>query len=71
MNINFEPHNDIGDLMPLKQFLECVEFGGFIDYDGFGHLATIDKESDITISPSKVNSYKFPKWCTHIVWYNR
>ena len=60
-----------GDHMTIKEWLECVECGGFIDYDGYGDLATINKVSDITICPSEAKRYKFPDWCTHIMWYNR
>lgn len=57
--------------MPLEEWLDCVEDGAFIDYDGFGELATATHFSDIEISPSQAKIFEFPEWCTHIVWYNR
>lgn len=57
--------------MPLGEFLQAVECNAFIDYDGFGELATETHCSDIEIYPSQVKETAFPDWCTHIVWYNR
>jgi hypothetical protein len=66
-----EPIPDYGDHMTWEHFVECVESGGFIDYDGHGDLATATECSNITISPSRVQSFKKPAWATHVVWYNR
>lgn len=69
--LKFEPHNEWGDLMTLQDFLGCVECGAFIDYDGYGELATATTVSNIEISPSEVKRFEFPEWATHILWYNR
>ena len=58
-------------IMPLQDWLKAVEHGSFIDYDGFGELATKDQVSNIKISPSDAKIFKFPDWCTHIAWYNK
>ena len=73
--------DNIGDHMPIDEFLNCCRTTCFIDYDGFGNLATADKESNVGIKPSMYyvkrggviirTSRKLPKWATHIVWYNR
>lgn len=59
------------DVYTVAEFLEHVENGSFIDYDGFGHPVK-DRKADqsITIKPSsaKVN---LPKDATHVIWYNR
>lgn len=60
-----------GDHMTMKDWLDAVEFGAFIDYDGHGELATINQVSNILIFPSEAKNYKFPEWATHIVWYNK
>jgi hypothetical protein len=62
---------DYGDVMPLKEFIECVNDGGFIDYDGFGCYVKDGKETNIWIYPSdvKYNSIR-PDFDT-IIWYNR
>lgn len=67
-----EIRND-DDLMSLEDFEGSCLGGGFIDYDGYGNLATKDKKSDIEIYPSliKNNTVKIPEWATHVVWYNR
>ena len=76
-----------GSLFTKKDFLESVKSGSFIDYDGFGRLATATEESDICIIPSDIfvycapafkplsrgrtGLYDWPKWATHVMWYNR
>ncbi len=62
---------EYGDHMTLEEWKDGVASGGFIDYDGYGELATKDGCSDIEIHPSQLNGFLFPSWCTHIVWYNR
>lgn len=37
---------------PIEEWLECVRFGGFIDYDGFGQLGTKDKKTQYYVWPS-------------------
>lgn len=68
-----KPHRSLGDIMTVKEWLDAVESGGFIDYDGHGSLATEGGYSSVNISPSDITvlKVKIPSWCTHIVWYNR
>jgi hypothetical protein len=66
------PMPDYGDLMTVEEFRSRVESGGFIDYDGFGDLATEDGVSDIQVRPSNFEEvaaiyHQF----THVCWYNR
>jgi len=58
------------DVYTIKEFLECVNCGAFIDYDGFGYPVK-DKmaDSSIMIYPSRIKD--IPDDATHIVWYNR
>jgi hypothetical protein len=59
-----------GDLFTIKEWKDAVRSGSFIDYDGFGDLATKTGVSNCRIRPSQ--SYVvLPKWATHILWYNR
>jgi len=62
------------DIMTVEDYLECVESGSFIDYDGFGHpiVPVINGEEDksIFLYPSEGSS-KIPEGVTHIKWYNR
>ena len=63
---------EYGDHMTLEEWVNAVNSGAFIDYDGDGHLATADKCSDIVIKPSSLkDDFVIPDWVTHIVWYNR
>jgi hypothetical protein len=65
------PLDGIGDHMPMADWLSCVRSGGFIDYDGYGHLATATNKSENVVRPSDVKLYTMPEWATHVVWYNR
>lgn len=60
-----------GDLMPLEEFIDYVEDGGFIDCDGSGELATSTQVSNVDISPSDIGWIEIPEWVTHVVWYNK
>lgn len=60
-----------GDLITLKEFREHCKAGMFIDYDGFGYLATQSGMSDMVIRPSYLGKIVIPKWATHVVWFNR
>lgn len=72
LGIELGSHSKYGDLFTIKEFSEMCESGCFIDYDGNGHLATEDKESDIIIHPSTLReSINDNPWATHIMWYNR
>ena len=61
------------DLYTSEEWLGAVEGTGFIDYDGFGNLATATLISNIAISPSDITCFKvkLPSWATHVVWYNK
>ena len=60
-------------LISWDDFVQSCRSGSFIDYDGFGELATATRVSNVPISPSKALSadYKPPKWATHVSWYNK
>lgn len=63
---------DYGDQMSLSDFIECVESGGFIDYDGFGHYVKDGKEvCNIDLVPSDVKAGTIRKEFDSIVWFNR
>lgn len=72
-NLKFEPLPDPewNCHMTIGEWKECVEGGGFIDYDGYGDLATETECSNIEISPSQAFKYEIPDWATHICWYNK
>jgi hypothetical protein len=40
--------------MTIKEFIECVNCGGFIDDDGHGYYATKDKMTNKLILPSHI-----------------
>ncbi len=62
-----------GDLMRIEDWIECVEDGGFIDYDGSGTYSDGERMSNKTVHPSDVNADQLIKneEFTRIVWFNR
>lgn len=57
--------------LTIEEFLECVDGGFFIDYDGYGY-AVIDgiARREYVVSPSTARQ-DIPVEATHIEWYNR
>jgi hypothetical protein len=64
--------SNIGDVMSLDHFIECVKMGGFIDYDGFGYYMKDGMETDVMIKPSDVkhNMVRSDEF-SEIQWFNR
>jgi len=71
MDYNLEDLPTYGDVMPLTEFIENVECGGFIDYDGSGNYVKDGKMSNITIYPSDVKHNMVRKDFDTIIWFNR
>lgn len=65
------PEPEHGDHIPIEDFIDMARWGGFIDYDGHGYLATETLVSNVLVFPSEMKIIQPPKWATHIVWYNR
>lgn len=55
-------------IMTIDEMREAVSTGCFNDYDGCGHYATKDGESNQSFVPSNFNP---PPWATHVSWYNK
>jgi len=60
-----------GDVMSLADFIDCVNCGGFIDYDGYGHYVKNGMESNIEIFPSDIKFFMIRPEFDTIIWYNR
>lgn len=59
-------------LMTVETFANSVKNGRFIDYDGFGELATETHKLGGEVIPSSFNLERAKaKGATHVVWYNR
>lgn len=69
--VEFDELPDYGTVMSLKEFIECVKSGGFIDYDGYGSYVKDGKESNITIHPSDIAYGVIREGFDTIIWYNR
>ena len=57
--------------MTMEEWIDCVEGGGFIDYDGFGQYSDGESQYDVWIYPSWVKQNRIDKTFSHVVWYNR
>lgn len=60
-----------GDKMTLKAFMSCVEGGGFINSDGYGHYVKDGKMTNITIHPSDLKYKSIRKDFDEIIWFNK
>lgn len=60
-----------GDVMTLDYFIECVQDGGFIDYDGSGNYIKDGKMTNISIYPSDVEHGAIRREFDTIIWFNR
>ncbi len=60
-----------GNVMTLEHFIECVNDGGFIDYDGSGNYLEFDKMTNISIYPSDVEFGLIRKQFDKIIWFNK
>jgi hypothetical protein len=69
--LKFEPIPIYGDLLTWESFVDCVDTGLFIDYDGYGHYSTEDKMSNKRIYPSDLKTGHILHGFTHVVWFNR
>lgn len=67
-----DPIPDYGELMTMKEFVDCCKMGGFIDYDGWGYYATSEAINEQkTIIPSHVMKGRYDKAYSHVLWVNR
>ena len=79
MEVKWHSIPSYGDLMTMKEWIECVEDGGFIDYDGNGSYARDvygygwGKQyiKGSTVYPSDLTKDKVDLSHTHILWFNR
>ena len=65
------PEPDYCDMMTVSEFVECVDSGCFIDFDGFGYPSNgTHMDPNIHVNPSEVPDC-IPSDATHIVWFNK
>lgn len=62
---------EYGDLMSLQSFIDTVNDGFFIDYDGSGNYCIDGKMTDISVYPSDVKAGKIRREFDKVVWFNR
>lgn len=64
------PH---GDVMTIDEFIKCIDSGGVIPYDGYGHYFDEKKKKetkehtsfDVNVLEQDAKKYG------HVIWYNR
>ena len=62
----------MGDLFSLKGFIQRVNDGFVIDYDGSGYYAIKGyMNGDAVARPSDIKNGKIDRRYTHIAWFNR
>jgi hypothetical protein len=71
MTPEFDELPTYGHVMSLKEFIECVKDGCFIDYDGHGRYVRDGKESNIHIYPSDIKHKAVRKDFDTIIWFNK
>lgn len=71
MPVELSELSDFGHVMSLKDFIECVKEGGFIDYDGFGRYVKDGHETNIDIYLSDVKHKAIRTEFDTIIWFNR
>ena len=71
IEIKSSPIPNYGDHMTILEFIEAVESGGFIDYDGFGKYASETEMSEIVVRPSDIKNGRLVRGFSHVVWFNR
>ncbi len=64
------PVPDYGDLMPMEEFIECCECGGFINDDGSGNYSD-GKFVYGEVCPSDITGGNVKKEYSHVVWFNK
>jgi hypothetical protein len=65
------PIPDYADVMTMDEFIENVETGGFIDYDGHGYYATKTNHTSKVVVPSDVTCGRIDLRYSHVAWFNR
>ena len=59
------------DVMSIKEFINAVKSGFFVDTDGYGRYVKDNKKTNITISPSDVKYQAIRKDFNVMVWFNK
>lgn len=74
--IDFSEAPDYADVFTMAEFIELVNRGSIMNYDGGGYLAKVDEDGKIWESTIEV--YCYPDWLmmqskdfTHVCWYNK
>ena len=72
MTPELNEQTEYGNLFTISEFIVDCDDQNLIDSDGFGYLATADKESEVEIIPSnRRKTVALNPWATHVMWFNR
>jgi hypothetical protein len=59
------------DVMTIKEFINAVKSGLFVDTDGYGRYVKNYKKTNITILPSDIKYQAIRRDFDTIVWFNK
>lgn len=68
----WKPVKEDDDHITMEEYIEWIETGCVVDYDGFGYYATDVRVSDLVTRPSDLENGTLRKdEFSHVVWFNR
>lgn len=67
----FDAIPDYGELFEIDRFVELCKEGSFIDTDGSGYYAYINKMAQLSAVPSRLIYGEPDRTFTHVVWFNK
>lgn len=72
-DVKFQPYNnrDKRCKMTIEEFICGVQDRWITDDDGCGYFATDTEVSNKEVFFDCDDAVEFPKWATHVVWYNK
>lgn len=72
--VELEEHPSYGDVFTKEDFIEMCQDGGIINSDGSGNLGTSTGIAEgYHVDPFRIahDSFDWPEWATHVVWFNK
>lgn len=72
--VELEAHPSYGDVFTKEDFIEMCQDGVIINSDGCGNLGTSTGIAEgYHVDPFRIarDSFDWPEWATHVVWFNK
>jgi len=71
ITLEYEDHDEIGFLVPIKEFENSCIAGIFVSSDGHGYYATATRTSNVPVNIREIVKGNMLQCFTHIMWYNK